>query len=61
MNRPSPAQMAYIDSLYEKLNVSYSKRIRASNTLHASALIRELQSRVDERVEKAMREEIESF
>lgn len=46
--RPSPAQMAYINSLYNQLSVRYGLRKMPTTVQAASTLIQDLQEQVDE-------------
>jgi len=47
--RPTPAQLSYIDSLYEQLDIPFSKRKHAADKQSASVLICDLQNAVDEK------------
>lgn len=42
MNKPSIAQLAYINSLYNELDTPFSERIKPQNAGQASVLIEDL-------------------
>lgn len=50
-----PAQKAYINALYNKLNINYKDRQMPSSTVEASALIRDLKEQTENMIDSAMR------
>ncbi len=46
--RPSGAQMGYIDGLYSRLGVSWKERERAKTKTRACVLISELQKKLEQ-------------
>lgn len=57
MRRPSMAQFAYIDGLYETIGVPFTKRQRPQTAGQASELIGDLKRQIDERFEKSFEED----
>jgi hypothetical protein len=57
MARPSAPQLAYINDLYGKLDVSFSKREKPNDVIAARSLITHLKEMVDERVNKSQEDE----
>lgn len=54
---PTPAQLAYINDLYNQLDTRFTMRDKPQTIHQASQLIRDLKDRIEERFDNAVGED----